>query len=204
VLTKNPAVAAAIAQIPDAAWCPVQYPGAVIDPDTGELISDAEVAEIEFTAIASTTTPVTARLIVRRVRDRAKTDTLFAAWRYHPFLTNSTEPTAQADITHRQHAIIETVLADLIDGPLAGMPSGPVRDQRRLDNLRRDHPQPAPRRRHHHPSRRRPRRDTAPTTRRRPRPTGPQRAGPLARPNADDRARESQVTQLGRRRLGRA
>lgn len=33
-------------------------------------------------------------------------------------------PTAEADITHRQHAIIETVFADLIDGPLAHMPSG--------------------------------------------------------------------------------
>src|SRR4029077_6621238 len=29
-----------------------------------------------------------------------------------------------ADITHRRHAIIETVFADLIDGPLAHMPSG--------------------------------------------------------------------------------
>ena len=29
-----------------------------------------------------------------------------------------------ADITHRQHAIIETVFSDLIDGPLAHMPSG--------------------------------------------------------------------------------
>jgi len=38
--------------------------------------------------------------------------------------TNNTEPTAQADITHRRHAIIETVFADLIDGPLSGMPSG--------------------------------------------------------------------------------
>ena len=45
----------------------MHYPGAVLDPDTGELISDAEVAEVEFTAFASTSTPVTARLIVRRV-----------------------------------------------------------------------------------------------------------------------------------------
>jgi hypothetical protein len=124
VLTKNPAVAAAIARIPDDAWTPVQYPGAVLDPDTGELISDAEVAEIQFTAFASTSTPVTARLVVRRVRDRAKLDELFAVWRYHPLFTNSTEATAQADITHRQHAIIETVLSDLIDGPLAHLPSG--------------------------------------------------------------------------------
>ena len=124
VLTKNPAVTAAIASIGEHAWTPVRYPGAVIDPDTGELISDAEVAEVEFTAFASTTAPVTARLVVRRVRDRARGDELFPVWRHHPFFTNNTEPTAQADITHRQHAIIETVFADLIDGPLAGMPSG--------------------------------------------------------------------------------
>jgi hypothetical protein len=123
VLVKNPAVAAAIAKILDDAWTPVTYPGAVVDPDTGELISDAEVAEIEFTAFASTKKPVTARLVVRRVRDRAKTDELFPVWRYHPFLTNSSEPTPQADITHRQHAIIETVLSDTIDGPLAHLPS---------------------------------------------------------------------------------
>lgn len=124
VLAKNPAVVAAIAKIPDDAWTPVRYPGAVIDPDTGELISDAEVAEIEFTAFASTKTPVTARLVVRRVRDRAKTEELFPVWRCHPFLTDNTEDTAQADITHRQHAIIETVFSDVIDGPLAHMPSG--------------------------------------------------------------------------------
>ena len=33
-------------------------------------------------------------------------------------------PTTQADITHRRHAIIETTFADLIDGPLAHIPSG--------------------------------------------------------------------------------
>jgi hypothetical protein len=44
--------------------------------------------------------------------------------RHHPFFTNSTLPTTQADITHRRHAIIETVFADLIDGPLAHLPSG--------------------------------------------------------------------------------
>jgi hypothetical protein len=124
VLAKNPAVAAAIARIPDDAWKPVTYPGAVLDPDTGQLISDAEVAEIEYTAFAKTKKPVTARLVVRRVRDRAKLDELFPVYRHHPFLTNSSEPTAQADITHRQHAIIETVFADAIDGPLAHQPSG--------------------------------------------------------------------------------
>ncbi|TCN42472.1 hypothetical protein EV641_12840, partial [Rhodococcus sp. SMB37] len=33
-------------------------------------------------------------------------------------------PTVDADLTHRKHAIIETVFADLIDGPLAHIPSG--------------------------------------------------------------------------------
>ena len=35
-----------------------------------------------------------------------------------------TSRSTEADITHRQHAIIETVFADLIDGPLAHIPSG--------------------------------------------------------------------------------
>lgn len=129
VLAKNPAVAAAIARIPEDAWVPVKYPGAVTDPDTGELISDAEVAEIGFTAFGpkdhkdKAKCGITGRLVVRRVRDKAKDEEMFAVWRYHPFFTNSTETTTQADITHRQHAIIETVFADVIDGPLAHMPS---------------------------------------------------------------------------------
>jgi hypothetical protein len=124
VLAKNCSITRAIGSIAEDAWTPVHYPGAVLDPDTGALISDAEVAEVSaFTAFASTDHPVTARLIVRRVRDRATTDELFPVWRHHPFLTNSTEPAAAADLTHRRHAIIETVFADLIDGPLAHLPS---------------------------------------------------------------------------------
>ena len=124
VLTKNRTVAAAIAAIPDTAWNPVEYPGAVRDPDTGAWISDAEVAEIPYTAFASTRHAVSARLIVRRVKDARYPDALFPVWRYHPFFTDTDEPTAEADITHRRHAVIETVFADLIDGPLAHMPSG--------------------------------------------------------------------------------
>ena len=67
---------------------------------------------------------MTARLIVRRVKDARYRDALFPVWRYHPFFTDTDEPPADADITHRRHAIIETVFADLIDGPLAHMPSG--------------------------------------------------------------------------------
>lgn len=124
VLAKNSAVSAAIAAIAEDAWTPVRYPGAVQDPDTGEWISDAEVAETPYTAFTSTSKPITARLIVRRVKDARWPDALFPIWRYHPFFTDSTEPVTDADITHRKHAIIETVFADLIAGPFAHMPSG--------------------------------------------------------------------------------
>jgi Transposase DDE domain group 1 len=124
VLAKNTTVTAAIDAIPDTAWTPVRYPGAVRDPDTGGWISDAEVAEIPYTAFGSSRHSVTARLIVRRVKDARYPDALFPVWRYHPFFTDSDEPVTEADITHRRHAIIETVFADLIDGPLAHMPSG--------------------------------------------------------------------------------
>ncbi len=102
----------------------MHYPGAVVDPDTGDLISDAEAAEVPFTAFACSSHPVTARLVVRRVRDRARTDELFPVWRHHPFFADNPETAAAADITHRRHAIIETVFDDLIDGPLAHLPSG--------------------------------------------------------------------------------
>ena len=123
-MTRNAAVDRAIAAIDDTAWTPVSYPGAVRDPDTGAWISDAEVAEIGYTAFASTQDRITARLIVRRVKDARFPDALFPVWRYHPFFTNTDLPIADADITHRQHAIIETVFADLIDGPLAHIPRG--------------------------------------------------------------------------------
>jgi hypothetical protein len=124
VMTRNAATDRAIAAIDDDAWTPVCYPGAVRDPDTGAWISDAEVAEIPYTAFASTPDAITARLVVRRVKDARYRDALFPVWRYHPFFTNTDLPVEAADITHRQHAIIETVFADLIDGPLAHIPSG--------------------------------------------------------------------------------
>ena len=123
-MTRNPAIDRAIAAIDEDAWTPVSYPGAVRDPDTGAWISDAEVAEIPYTAFASTQDRITARLVVRRVKDARFPDALFPVWRYHPFFTNTDLPVEAADITHRQHAIIETVFADLIDGPLAHIPSG--------------------------------------------------------------------------------
>lgn len=55
--------------IDEAAWTPVKYPDAVRDPETGEWIYDAVVAEIDYTAFASTKDRFTARLVVRRVKD---------------------------------------------------------------------------------------------------------------------------------------
>jgi hypothetical protein len=74
VMTRNTAVERAIA---GAAWTPVRYPGAVRDPDTGAWISDAQVAEIAYTAFASTPDRITARLVVRRVKDARFSDALF-------------------------------------------------------------------------------------------------------------------------------
>jgi hypothetical protein len=125
VLAKNKSVNDAIATIPDDAWTPVPYPGSFIDPETKTLISDAEVAEVTYTAFASTKQKITARLVVRRVKDKNQggEDALFPVWRYHPFFTDNTEPVTDADVTHRQHAIVESVFADLINGPIAHMPS---------------------------------------------------------------------------------
>src|SRR5207244_3965151 len=65
----------------------------------------------------------TGRLVVRRVRDRSRTqDELFPVWRYHAFFTDTALSTVDADLTHRQHAVVETVFSDLIDGPLAHLP----------------------------------------------------------------------------------
>ena len=46
-------VRAAIATIDEQAWTPMIYPNAIVDPDTGELISSAEAAETGYTAFAS-------------------------------------------------------------------------------------------------------------------------------------------------------
>jgi hypothetical protein len=130
---KNPSITAAITQIPEHAWRRIRYPRAVVDPDTGELISEAEVAEIrDYTGFTGRPKhqQVTARLIVRRVRDLAKPPIvgeqgeLFPVWRYHPVFTDSPVETLQAEQQHRDHAVIEQVIADGKSGPLAHLPSG--------------------------------------------------------------------------------
>jgi hypothetical protein len=49
---------------------------------------------------------------------------LFLTWRYHALFTDSPFILVQAEAQHSGHAIIEQVNADLVDGPLAHLPSG--------------------------------------------------------------------------------
>jgi hypothetical protein len=130
------AVKAAIATIDEGAWTPIEYTDAVFDEATGAWVSRAEVAEIDFTAFATKkkSDRVPGRLVVRRIPDfnadkhrAAGQDTLFDVWRFHAFFT-TTDPdvldTVAADQTHRGHAIIEQVHADLKNSALAHLPSG--------------------------------------------------------------------------------
>jgi hypothetical protein len=124
---QNPHVKAAIASIGDDAWVRIEYSQAIPDPETGQLISAAEIAEIPYTAFARRDQPITARLIVRRVPEldqRKNMDPLFPAWRYHAIFTNNPDPLIIAEATHRRHAIVEQVFADLKNSALAHLPSG--------------------------------------------------------------------------------
>lgn len=130
----DPKVKAAIATIGDDVWTPIEYTDAVFDEQTKTWVSRAEVAEIGFTAFTSrkAAEQVAGRLVVRRIPDlnpsgKDGQDTLFDTWRFHAFFT-TTDPaladTVAADKTHRGHAIIEQVHADLKHAALAHLPSG--------------------------------------------------------------------------------
>jgi hypothetical protein len=128
---QNPLVRKAITSIPDDAWTPIEYPNAILDEQTGQWVSRAEVAEIDFTAFASAkaSEQVPGRLVVRRIPDLnppadPEQGSLFDVWRFHAFFTTTDLDTVTADRTHRGHAIIEQVFADLKGSALAHLPSG--------------------------------------------------------------------------------
>src|ERR1700728_2065486 len=106
-------VAAAIAAIGEDAWTAIRYPRAIWDDQLGCWVSDAQVAEAGYTAFTSAKKgqQITARLIVRRVRDLARQapgqDELFPAWRYHAVFTDSPVALVQAEEQHRDHAVVE-------------------------------------------------------------------------------------------------
>jgi hypothetical protein len=127
---SNPSIHAAIAAIGEGGWIPIHYPDAFVDTQTGELVSDAEVAEVPYVAFTSKSKALqaTGRLIVRRVRRlNAQTatgqDELFACWRYHAVFVTSAFQMLQAESQHRGHAIIEQVIADAAASALAHLPS---------------------------------------------------------------------------------
>jgi Transposase DDE domain group 1 len=127
----NPSVEAAIARIPDDGWTAIHYPNAFVDTETGQLISDAQVAEVPYTAFASKPKRLQAagRLIVRRVKRLNPTTgcgdqgELFDLWRHHAVFTTSPFQMLQAETHHRGHAVIEQVIADGKASALAHLPS---------------------------------------------------------------------------------
>jgi hypothetical protein len=123
-----PPVRRAIDAIAADAWIPIKYTNAIWDDDAQQWISEAEVAEIPFTAFSSKAKALqaTGRLIVRRVPDANPNNQnpLFTVYRHHAVFTNSPLPMLQAESAHRGHAIVEQVIADLKAGPLAHLPSG--------------------------------------------------------------------------------
>jgi len=132
---QNSSVRAAIAAVPEDAWTAIRYPRALWDEQLGCWVSEAEVAEVPYTAFTGipargwqhdAVRPMDGRLIIRRVQDQntAGQDELFPVWRHHAVFTDSPFTTVQAEGQHRDHAIIEQVFADCYDGPLAHLPSG--------------------------------------------------------------------------------
>jgi hypothetical protein len=133
-MRMDAAVKRAIATIDEHAWTTIKYTDAIYDETTGSWISTAQLAEIPFTAFVShkKAEQVGGRLIVRRIpelnlKQSSGQQTLFDTWRFHAFFT-TTDPaerdTVAADQTHRRHAIIENVHADLKASALAHLPSG--------------------------------------------------------------------------------
>jgi hypothetical protein len=85
----DPKVRTAIAAIPENAWAPIRYPQAIWDDQLGRWVSDAEIAEVAYTAFTSRKgQAMTAHLLVHRVKDLNRKAApgqgeLFTAWRYH-------------------------------------------------------------------------------------------------------------------------
>ena len=96
----------AVEAIDEDAWTPVlDY------PEDGE----AQIAETVYGG---------RRLIVRRTRLLGAQAELWPDWRHFAFLTNRTDDLVVVEAEHRDHAVVEQVIADLKDQALAHFPSG--------------------------------------------------------------------------------
>ncbi len=98
-------VRTAVEQIEEDAWQRIEY------PDDGE----AQIAETIYGE---------RRLIVRRTRLLGAQAELWPDWRHFCFITNRTEEVTLVEAEHREHAVVEQVIADLKDQALAHFPSG--------------------------------------------------------------------------------
>jgi hypothetical protein len=98
-------VRAAVEQIDEQDWQCIDY------PQGGE----AQIAETVYGA---------RRLIVRRTRLLGAQAELWPDWRHFCFITNRTDDLAVVEAEHREHAVVEQVIADLKDQALAHFPSG--------------------------------------------------------------------------------
>jgi hypothetical protein len=98
-------VRAAVEAIDEDAWQRVEY------PEEGE----AQIAETTYGG---------RRLIVRRTRLLGAQAELWPDWRHFAFITNRDEDIAMVEAEHREHAVVEQVIADLKDQALAHFPSG--------------------------------------------------------------------------------
>jgi DDE family transposase len=99
-------VRAAVAAIDEDAWQKVAD-----HPDDGE----AQIAETTYGG---------RRLIIKRTRLLGAQAGLWPDWRHFAFITNRTDDIALVEAEHRQHAVVEQVIADLKDQALAHFPSG--------------------------------------------------------------------------------
>jgi hypothetical protein len=98
-------VRAAVEAIDEDSWRRIDY------PDDGE----AQIAETVYGA---------RRLIVRRTRLLGPQAELWPDWRHFCLITNRTDEIAIVEAEHREHAVVEQVIADLKDQALAHFPSG--------------------------------------------------------------------------------
>ena len=99
-------VRAAVAAIDEDAWQKVaDY------PDDGE----AQIAETTYGA---------RRLIIRRTRLLGAQAELWPDWRHFAFIRDRDADIALVEAEHREHAVVEQVIADLKDQALAHFPSG--------------------------------------------------------------------------------
>ncbi len=105
-----------IEAIPETDWTPIPY----------WMDGAADVAETTYTPFQSESDAAPVRLIVRRVKPTPGSQlALFAAYRYHGFITDRDGATLALEADHRRHAEIENAIRDLKYGVgLNHLPSG--------------------------------------------------------------------------------